>query len=475
MRRATDDASLKAIKDNNMIFISAQPDTTYFHWQVEIYMYQFAKHGIIDRCYVLFGYSGEGPTEYAKRLMKKYATIRCYKDERKSNEYSPTIRPYLLSKFFDENPDLGKNVFYHDSDIFITKLPNFSLMLNDKNGYVSDTISYIGYDYIKNCSDRYRAKYRNLPEADIFYGMCKTVDIDPELVRKNQKNSGGAQYLLKNIDGDFWRDCEKKCMKLYDYLSKYEKSYPIQHHIQKWTTDMWVVLWLYWKTKGPTLIHKELDFSWATGSIADYNKLNIFHLAGITSANCKDKFFKGKYTKVTVFDAYIRDKSIFDHINKNNATYEYVNVIREYINDVYSKELGVDLSSIHREIKNNTNNTYKLTVNNKPRSLTSPTETINNANNNANINNKTRRFRIISNKTYSMGYNLDETKQCCGKTIWRSDNKQYIIFWNGICWILTYAKFEHEIGEKCGGIISNTGTNPYDEEWNTELKIIIQK
>ena len=44
MQRETDKQVLEAIKKHNMIFISAQPDQVYFHWQVSLYLYQFAKH-----------------------------------------------------------------------------------------------------------------------------------------------------------------------------------------------------------------------------------------------------------------------------------------------------------------------------------------------------------------------------------------------------------------------------------------------
>lgn len=340
----SDSIVLKAIQDNNMIFVSAQPDTTYFHWQVELYLYQFSKHNILDRCYALFGHT-HSPSAYVINLAKKYPNnIKFYKDERvlrhksplgttKSVDYVPSIRPHILAKFFAEYPNLGKTVFYHDSDIFLVKLPKFDYMLQplDKTAYVSNTLSYIGYEYIKKCSIRYKEKYPSLPDEDIFYGMCKIVDIDPKLVIDNQNNSGGAQYLLKDIDADFWRECEKICYELYAYLSDYEKKHPIDHHIQKWTTDMWAVLWLYWKRGGKTLIHKELDFSWGTGTVDDYNRLNIFHLAGVTKANSSDKFHKGLYTSISVFDAYKKNPTIFDHISKQNATSEYVNVIKEYM------------------------------------------------------------------------------------------------------------------------------------------------
>jgi hypothetical protein len=446
----TNETTLKSIEENNLIFVSAQPDTVYFHWQVEIYLYQFSKHGIINRCYALFGYITK-PSEYGIYLASKYPNIKFYKDERKAQApetiaYAPTIRPHLLSKFFKEYPELGKNVFYHDSDIFLVKLPKFEYMLDpfDKTTYLSNTISYIGYEYIKTCAKRYKLKHPSLPDDDIFYGMCDVLDIDYELVIKNENNSGGAQYLLKNIDTEFWKECEVKCETLYTYLSNYEKKYPIIKPIQKWTVDMWVILWLYWKKGFRTLIHKELDFSWATSSSDDYKRLNIFHLAGVTDNIASDKFHKGLFIKRSVFDAYIEDPNIFSHIDPNNATYEYVKIIKEYVQKNYMSSKRMKFNSNIKAIK--------------PPSM----ET----------NNNIKSFRIISENIYANDYHIDETLFCCNKHVWRSENDLFLIFWNGNEWILTYSAYEEFIGPNCGGIISNTSTVPYSNEWNTSEMIV---
>jgi hypothetical protein len=398
MQRDSDSIVLKAIKENNLIFISAQPDSPYFHWQVALYLYQFAKHGIIDNCYALFGYTGYEPSEFVKKLSQKYPNVKYYKDGRKNNDYSPAIRPHLMAKFFKEYPELGKNVFYHDSDIFLTKLPRFDLMLNDKIGYLSDTISYIGFEYIKICSNRYKDVHKNLNDLDIFNGMCKVIEIDPEFVKVNDKNSGGAQYLLKDLDVKYWKECEVKCEELYQYLCDYEKRHPIPHHIQKWTTDMWVVLWTYWKQGKKTVVHKELDFSWATGTINDYDRLNIFHLAGITPALSNDKFYKGKYNKRTVFDAYYKDPTIFNHINKNNATARYVDVIKEYMENVYIPEINNNkLLKNHKSSKIDSKKSIKINNDNDK------SNQINNNNSNPINNNNSK--QINNNNTNQINNN----------------------------------------------------------------------
>ena len=425
----TETQIIKAMKDQNFIFITAQPDTTYFHWQIELYLYQFATKGVLDMCYAIVGYKDNKPSEYITNLMNKYPNnILCYQDTRNNTKYVPSIRPHILKKFFADYPHLGQTVFYHDSDIFLVNFPRFDLMIRpyDNMSYLSDTISYIGYEYIKDCSQRYKEKYPHLPDLDIFYGLCNIADIDPQLVISNQSNSGGAQYLLKNIDADYWAECETVNNKMYDYLCDYENKYPIDHNIQKWTADMWGVLWCYWKRGKKTVIHKDLDFSWATDTIAEYKNKNIFHLAGITADNCHDKFYKAKYNSINIFDAYLKNPKIFDHISKSNATYEYVKVLKQYFNDVYIKDRNNKTLSTEKIIK----------------------------------------FKLIGSEPFCEMYYIDHNVKCCDKSIWRSESNQYIVFYTGTYWVLTYAQCEKEIGSNCGGIISTSKTSPYDGGWN---------
>jgi len=428
--------TLNSIENNNMIFISAQPDNIYFHWQVELYLYQFSKLGIADRCYAIFGYNDSNPSADLVNLSKKFKNILWYKDERDKsikNYYIPTIRPHILKKFFKEYSHLGKNVFYHDSDIFLVKLPKFELMFDNDIGYVSDTVSYIGYKYIRLCGKRYKEKYPELSDDDIFIKMCKCINISEDLVRLNEKDSGGAQYLLKNIDSSYWEEVEKSCVKLYDLLKKYENTYPINNHIQSWTTDMWVVLWTYWKRGSKTIVHTELDFSWATGTMLDYHSKNIFHCAGVTLDTCNDKFYKGNYINRNVFIEYIKDNTIFDHISKDNATFGYISMIKEYANN------NINYFSI--QIPND--KTYD-------------------------------KFEITSSNGYDGEYIKDINKSSFGKLLWRSNNG-YIIFYNSSIWILTHSQYENEISETCGGFCSNTSIEPYENHWNIPCSISIIK
>ena len=415
-----------ALAKHNTIFVSAQPDQLYFHWQVELYLYQFAKHGIADRCYAIFGYRDK-PSEYALNLSRKYKHILLYKDTRPisvPNYYIPSIRPHLLKQFFKEFPELGASVFYHDSDIFLVHMPRFDLLLADNNGYVSDTISYIGYNYINGCQKRYKEKYPAIPENDLLTRMCNCMDVPMDLVKKNEAGSGGAQYLLKHVDAAFWEEVEVKCQSLYSCMKEYEKQHPISNGIQIWTADMWAVLWLYWKRGKSTIVHPELDFSWATSSVTEYYKKNIFHLAGVTGETRKGKFYKGEYIHTNIFKAYAKNKDMFNAIDPSNATYEYVKVLKEYVDSM------------------------------EPQSFK-----------------ETTRFLFDSKDAWSSVYTRDDTKQVCGKPVWRSDNKQYILFHNGTSWIITHKQYESEVKAGSGGYTASSGTEPYEDSWNCTCTI----
>jgi hypothetical protein len=266
--------------------------------------------------------------------------------------------------------------------------------------------------------------HKELPENDLIDKMCNCVGISSELVKINQANSGGAQYLLKNIDAAFWTEAETACQSLYALTKEYDTAHPIAAGLQIWTADMWIVLWLLWKRGRQTRIHKELDFSWATFTVADYHKYNIFHLAGVTGDNCKDKFYKGVYINKSIFKEYLRNKNMFDHVSRNNATYEYVALIKEY-----AEGLRVTESK------------------------------------------KANRFFLDSSSSWAGVYSKDPTKVILDHPLWRSTNGTYIIFNTGSAWILTHSQYEKELSRCTGGYASTHAEEPYEGGWNCPCTI----
>ena len=326
--------TLRSIHHHNLIFISAQPDIPYFHWQTQLYLYQFSQWGIQDRCFAIFGYTGQKASETV-RLMGRKFKVMGYPDRRKDKTYIPSVRPHILKQFFAQYPHLGQNVFYHDSDILLPSLPKFELLLPNSLSYLSDTVSYIGYNYVAECSDRYNRMYSKLPHHDLLHKMCNIVGVEPELIKKNQSHAGGAQYLLKVITSQYWENVERHSVEMYKMFLEYEAKYPVDHHIQKWTADMWAVLWNYWKMGLETRTHSELEFSWATDPVTNFSKKHIFHLAGITKADQHHKFYKGAYIRKNPLLEYHRNATQFDYVHSDSATYRYIELLKSYVDCYY--------------------------------------------------------------------------------------------------------------------------------------------
>jgi hypothetical protein len=200
---------------------------------------------------------------------------------------------------------------------------------------------------------------------------------------------------------------------------------------------MWAVLWLVWKRGSKTQVHKELDFSWATYNITDYYKSPIFHLAGITGDNCKGKFYKGAYTNKNVFVEYLKNKALFDDIDKNSATYEYVKLIKEYAEGLPSLPSLPSLSLL-------------------PSTLTTK---------------DVKRFLLDSKDGWSGVYAKDEAKSFMTKPIWRSADNKFFMFYTGSGWTLTATQYEPELTPTMGGFASCLAENPYEGGWNQACTI----
>jgi hypothetical protein len=83
---------------------------------------------------------------------------------------------------------------------------------------------------------------------------------------------------------------------------------------------MWAVLWNGWKMGYETICHPNLEFSWATSTEEDYNKLNILHNAGVvTSAD--GLFYKAEYMNKLPFNEPLK-------IKEGTASRKYWDIIQ---------------------------------------------------------------------------------------------------------------------------------------------------
>lgn len=280
-----------------MIYLSCQPAILRFAWEVEVYITNFLRMGVSpNEIHVVAGLepSWEAPPLQWAQLKNHFKDVQFffYYDTRSNeNTYQPSIQSHLLEKHWKSNPYLeNESIFFHDSDFIFTKPFDFTSFLQDNIWYLSDTISYLGYDYISSKGD------------EVIDKMCEVAEIDKEIVKNNQRNSGGAQKLIKNVPTQYWQDCFDLQMKLWKVmppisarLEKQAKSTGKDYlQLQHWTMSMWAELWMGWKYGRETRVVKEFDFHFAIDNIENWYNRSFFHNAGVVGPNT-GVFFKGLF------------------------------------------------------------------------------------------------------------------------------------------------------------------------------------
>ena len=319
---------------DNILFVTAQPDVPYFHWQVKLYTHNFIEKGLNpNNIHVIFSTLGNNKLSQGAEDLKKIGiNIHSYKDERVNKRYIPSIKPFLIYKWLEQYPENGKCFFLHDADIIFRELPDFEKMLNDNICYLSDTIGYIGYDYIMDCCRRYESQHPTSEKGQLLKEMADTIGISVDLIKENQKNSGGGQYIIKNTDYKLWEKIYLDSFTLYNNMLIYQRKFPINPgQIQFWTAEMWSVLWNLWLSNFKTKVVDELGFSWATDNIEKYEKYPILHMAGVTDDLKKTKFYKGDFINVDPIKKLIEDPTYFDYVDIKSSTIKYIEVMRSYI------------------------------------------------------------------------------------------------------------------------------------------------
>ena len=284
-----------------MIYLTCQPAIRRFAWEVEVQLENFKEVGIPPQnTHVVQGlFQYEIPDDW-KRLQEKYPLVKFffYKDTRPGvdADYPPSLQAHILEKHWLHNPSLRMEaVLFLDSDCLFTRMPDFTEKLRDRKWYFSDTISYVGAEYIRSKGE------------EILDKMCEVVGIDKQLVLNNQNNSGGAQKLIKNVDSTYWKSVYEKSLELFRVVTPYcnevflkrkEMGINDVHPLQIWTSSMWCELWEGWKRGYEVVVPDDMDFMFYTNGIGDWDmdRFMFYHNAGV-SGDGSGMFFKGRYTQ----------------------------------------------------------------------------------------------------------------------------------------------------------------------------------
>lgn len=255
-----------------MKFIFSQPAKKRFEWELKTAIKSLTDLGVKKSDIVLL---------FAKEDDSVCETFfecdtHVYIDKRFDKTYIPSIKPYLFWKYLEEdNTRENETYVYLDSDTVVLDLSAFKVQVTKSRWYCSDTTGYIGYDYIRSVSN----------PTETFEAMTDAIKVPIDWIKSIQKDSGGAQWVIKSPEAGYWHDVYVNSIVLYQAIS------PLDTSLQKWTAEMWAQLWTMYHYGITPKVSKKLDFAWSTDD--ELGNKKIIHNAGVTED--MDLFFKGIY------------------------------------------------------------------------------------------------------------------------------------------------------------------------------------
>ena len=290
------------------ILITCQPTDSYFIWQNHLYIESCLDQGFKEEQIHILLYNPKGRVYNTNwdKLKECYPKLNIfvYEDDGVQQYlgiYIPILRPHILKQHFEAFPELqDKTIIYTDSDILWLKSLNINHLLEDDINYVSDANSYLNHSYFESkYKDVLPDKVEQARERDFLNEVCTIVGIDKQVVIDNNSNTGGVQYILKNVDAAFWKKVEEDVLKIRVHLQQVNKEFFKDENtgIQSWCADLWAVQFNLWFFNRTSKVAKELDFAWSTDPISKIDTYPILHNAGIVSetGNGYPAFYKGKY------------------------------------------------------------------------------------------------------------------------------------------------------------------------------------
>lgn len=355
-------------------FISCVEDSERFLWESAVQLFNMEKYGLDDKFRIIIflpAYNRiKGFSPKWKKLEEWFPNTKFfyYQDDNRNSvtdlmvnyDYIPIHRLCSLERHFKEYPELEKDaIFYLDSDVIFTKDPNISQELLDNDIiYLSDTRTYLNERYfsskIKDVKEELKEEYDKLDVVDKIASFAK---LKKETLIENNDNTGGAQYILKNMTADFFSKCIDTCLIFRMYLQHINQKYfpgltpqdrESKGH-QSWVADMAAIQWNLWRLGYKCETPSWMDFAWATDDTSKLESTFILHNAGITSnatiratknlRSVKNEdgsplmvdapaFFKGKYANSSPFNDIEELEKIVAHETS-----------QQYCTSIYTQEV----------------------------------------------------------------------------------------------------------------------------------------
>lgn len=347
--------------------ISCVEDLPRFRWESIVQLTNFRKYNLSDKARVIVFLPSykeiEGFSREWDGIIKLFPEVKFffYRDEKNkitdlmiNYNYIPIHRLCSLERHFLKYPELEQDaILYIDSDVIFTKQPNFNDYQEDNINYLSDTASYLNYTYLQGKeNDVIPEKLEAYKTINPIAKLAKMCDVHIDSIKDNNNNTGGAQYLLKNVNAKFFSRCIDTCLLIRIYLQQINQEFfpgktrqeKEDKGFQSFCADMWAIQWELWRQNMPSKTPKWMDFAWSTDEVKRLEDVCMLHNAGIVSDDSirTTDSSNGKSTGTKSIPSFWKEKyktkNVFNHIEDIQKIVDNEDS-RKYCTSVYAKEI----------------------------------------------------------------------------------------------------------------------------------------
>lgn len=286
-----------------MTFLLTQPANMRFQWEVDVAIHNI--RSLMPDAKIVLVFLREDQAVLDHFNSRGDVEVHDYSDYRAKKNYIPTIKPYLVWRYLEANPGVQNDEFFLvDSDVIFREMVDFSKMpLDKKVAWGSDCEGYLGYEYLETRENG----------NQVLDTMSAVSGIPVEKIKNIQ--GAGAQWVIGQPTAALFKDIYEMSQNIWDAIE------PLNTNLQKWTAEMWAMIYGLHRHGWEVKVTPELKFCWPTDSIEMWQHSKILHNSGVVGESAAGLFFKGKYQFQTPFDEDL------SWVRKDRCSWHYVQAI----------------------------------------------------------------------------------------------------------------------------------------------------
>lgn len=244
-------------------------------WEIQL-LFHSAKAAGQNASDIVWLSHGGGPADvkYAEELAERVGvSYHHYDDARELQAYPTSIRPWLIARYLDEDPErCARTYLYVDSDVVINTLPDLDAITGPPGAdrrvwWGSDASSYAALRLLSRKERAFVEEVVGAEHASTFFHAIP-----------------GVQWILDRPTPQVFYDIYTACERVYSALQSLDHG----ERADPWFTDIWVTPAVAAAHGIDCKMSADLDFSLADDPYMAFTGRSFYHNSGVSQQHAHE-------------------------------------------------------------------------------------------------------------------------------------------------------------------------------------------